>query len=167
MPCSRPKSAIQHFILNLLSICPYCARNEFADSLCVQQRPTRGGATMHWTNQAICRQCKCGMQTIATIDSFAGNPGLVAFQCAACGAASCSTPIEFARPLIHRPERKHRISDKTRALQQVSPSVRAPIRYRGTLDYLSGAPAVTFVINWRNVVAQQDTSQFLCLFLVR
>jgi hypothetical protein len=44
------------------------------------------GATMHWTNQAICRQCKHAMQTVATIDSFAGNPGLAAFQCADCGA---------------------------------------------------------------------------------
>src|SRR6516225_12382529 len=82
MLCSLPSLPFEAFVLR---ICLYSARNEFADSWCVQQRPTRG-ATMHWTNQAICRQCKRGMQTVAAIDSFAGSPGLVAFQCVGCGA---------------------------------------------------------------------------------
>jgi hypothetical protein len=64
-------------------VCLYSARNEFADSWCV--RHDLWGATMHWTGQAICRQCKRGMQTVATIDSFAGSPSLVAFQCPECG----------------------------------------------------------------------------------
>src|SRR6516165_4910366 len=84
MLCSDPKSAIRPFVLNLLRICLHSARNEFPDSFRVQQLPIRG-ATMNWTNQAICRQCSRRMQTVATIDSFAGSPGLVAFQCPECG----------------------------------------------------------------------------------
>jgi hypothetical protein len=42
----------------------------------------------------------------------------------------------------------------------------APIRSHGTVDYLSGTPAVSIVINWCNVVALQDTPQVLRLLLV-
>jgi len=42
----------------------------------------------------------------------------------------------------------------------------APIAYHGTLDYLSGAPAVTCAINWGNVVALQETSQLLRFVLI-
>ena len=48
----------------------------------------------------------------------------------------------------------------------VTPSVLAPNSH-GTLDYLTGAPAVTRVIDRGDVVALQDTSQVLRLFLVR
>jgi hypothetical protein len=51
--------------------------------------------------------------------------------------------------------------------KKAAPSVLAPIRYRGTLDYVSDVPAVTYVINRRNVIVQQDTSELLRLFLVR
>src|SRR5262249_52736340 len=63
-------------------------------------KPYLKGLTMNRFNQALCKRCGRGMDTVARIAPMGEGPGLVAFLCAQCGAAT-STLIYREEEVAH------------------------------------------------------------------
>ena len=71
------------------------------------RRPYLKGLTMKRYNQALCRRCGRGMEMVAKIAPMGEGPGLVAFLCAQCGAAT-STLIYRAEEVGHEQKKDNR-----------------------------------------------------------
>jgi hypothetical protein len=65
--------------------------------------PASRAQEMNLANQAVCKQCRQGMEMVANIAPIGAEPGLVAFLCTDCGATESALiyPVNGTRQVDH------------------------------------------------------------------